>query len=171
MNIIIPNLSAILAVDKNGGIGINNKLPWHYPEDLQWFRQQTNNKTIIMGSNTFTSILQYNKGKPLANRHHIVLTTKQDFKFNNVEICRNTQNLIERISRNDQEYLLIGGASLYNLFLPVVNKLYLTTINNTYDCDSFVDLKKYFNQPHQLLLSQNSQNSQNNLIFEIFKKV
>lgn len=139
----IKNLSAILAVDSDNGIGLNNKLPWHYPEDLKWFKNNTLAKTIIMGRNTFDSILGYSNNKLLAHRKHIVLTT-QSLDFPGVSVYHKFFDIIEEVKKNpNTEYVIIGGSKLYSLALPLINTLYLTRINKRHNCDSFVDLGQY----------------------------
>ena len=78
--------SIIVAIGKNNEIGKNNKLLWHIPEDLKKFKKITSGKTVIMGRNTYESI-----GKPLPNRHNIVLSKNSKLFSNNfnekLEIC------------------------------------------------------------------------------------
>lgn len=139
----IKNLSAILAVDSDNGIGLNNKLPWHYPEDLKWFKNNTLAKTIIMGKNTFDSILGYSNSKLLPHRKHIVLTSKS-LDFPQVTVYHKFFDIIEEVKKNPHtEYVIIGGSQLYSLTLPLINTLYLTRINKSHNCDAFVDLEQY----------------------------
>ena len=63
------NLSIIVATARNNVIGKNNQLPWHLPQDLQYFKSKTTGKPVIMGRKTFESI-----GRPLPNRINIVIT-------------------------------------------------------------------------------------------------
>ena len=72
-------ISLIAAVSKNGVIGVDNKLPWHLPEDLKRFRELTRGKTVLMGRKTFESILGYSGGKPLPNRVNVVVTRDQNY--------------------------------------------------------------------------------------------
>lgn len=140
---LIHNLSAIVAMDNQKGIGLNNKLPWHYKKDLLWFKQKTINKKIIMGRNTFQSILQQNNNQLLPHRHHIVLS-KQNIQYPNVIFFDKLFDILNEVQENPlQEYILIGGAQLYNTALPLVNNLYLTKIKKQYHCDTFIDIDKY----------------------------
>ncbi len=81
-------ISIIVAIDKNNLIGNNNSLPWNYPEDLKYFREITLNKTVLMGKNTFISILNRNN-KPLPKRKNIVVSHDKNLKFDfeNVGSC------------------------------------------------------------------------------------
>ena len=70
-------IKMIAAHDTNKGIGIDNKLPWHLPEDLAHFKRETEGKYVLMGRKTFESI-----GRPLPNRHSVVLTRDTDWPYN-----------------------------------------------------------------------------------------
>jgi dihydrofolate reductase len=73
-------LTLVVAIDANNGIGINNQLPWHLPEDLAHFKRTTSGHPIIMGRKTFDSI-----GRPLPNRRNIVITRNPDWQHAGVE--------------------------------------------------------------------------------------
>ena len=97
----MKNLSLIVAIGKNREIGKNNKLLWHIKEDLQFFKEKTIGKTIIMGEKTFYSLPGI-----LSNRKHIVLTKTNDIFPNEVEVFRNLDDLLEYIDEyelNKQE--------------------------------------------------------------------
>ncbi|MCK9467097.1 MAG: dihydrofolate reductase [Candidatus Absconditabacterales bacterium] len=117
-------------MSKNRTIGKDNKLPWHYPEDLQYFKKTTSGFPIIMGLNTHYSI-----GRPLPNRRNIVLST-QNIQIEGVEIFRSIPELLETI-KNEREVFIIGGASIYKQFLPLADKIYLTEIKKEYNGDTF----------------------------------
>ena len=72
MSLSKPVISLIVACSQNGVIGTYNQLPWHLPRDLEWFKQHTRNKVVIMGRKTFTSI-----GKPLPKRTNVVLSRQK----------------------------------------------------------------------------------------------
>jgi dihydrofolate reductase len=127
------NLSIIVAMTNNNIIGLNNKMPWHIPADLKYFKQITENNTVIMGSKTFLSI-----GKPLPNRLNIVLT-KDPHKFpetNNTIFTNQIDNLISTLPQ-DKKTFIIGGSEIFKIFLPIVNNLYITKINYTCHGDRF----------------------------------
>ena len=108
----MKNLSLIVAVGKNMEIGKDNKLLWHIPEDLKFFKEKTSGKTIIMGSNTF-----YSLPKLLPNRHHIVLTL-DDYKFpDEVEVYYDFNTLLKALETRNEEMFIIGGAAIYSLFI------------------------------------------------------
>lgn len=118
------NLAMIVAVDRNGCIGKADSLPWHIPEELQYFRNMTTNKAVIMGSRTYLSI-----GKPLPNRENIILTTNPNqFRNDGEKVILNTIDSV-LLHETDKEKVVIGGASLYEQFLPYITHLYLTEVD------------------------------------------
>lgn len=126
-------ISLIAAIGKNFELGKNNDLIWKLKEDLQFFKNTTMNKTVIMGFNTYKSI-----GKCLPNRRNVVLSkNKEDVKDINVIVYDNIDELINKELNNNQENFIIGGASLYNYFYNLADRMYLTLIEDT---DSAADV-------------------------------
>ena len=125
-------LSIIVAKAQNNIIGKDNKLLWHIPEDLKRFKDITTGHTIIMGRKTFESL-----GRVLPNRKHIVFTQNSDFKVNdeNVKIVHSMLEIVEYIE-NKEENFVIGGAMIYNLLMPYVNKMYITEIHKDFEGDT-----------------------------------
>ena len=126
-------LSIIVAIDKNNGIGKNNDLLCHLPEDLKRFKRLTTGHNIIMGRKTFESL-----GRVLSNRKHIILTKDVDFKIDdkNVEIV-NDILLLQKYIESEEENFVIGGGSIYKLLMPYTNKMYITHIFYDFDADVF----------------------------------
>lgn len=126
-------LSIIVAKAKNNIIGKDNKLLWHLPEDLKRFKELTTGHTIIMGRKTFESL-----GRVLPNRKHIILSQNPDFKVDNenVEIVNSIEDLKEYIDSKEENFV-IGGAMIYRLLMPYVDKMYITQIEKDFDGDSF----------------------------------
>ncbi len=124
-------ISIISAIGKNREIGKDNNLIWHIKEDLQNFKNLTMNKYIVMGSNTYKSL-----PKRLEGRKYIVLSKSID-NIENGLIFREFKELLEFVTKQDEEVMIIGGSSIYNLFIPYADKLYLTEIDDTSDADSF----------------------------------
>lgn len=128
-------MQAIVAVDKNWGIGKNNKLLVSIPNDMKMFRSETTGKTIIMGRKTLDS---FPGGNALPNRRNIVLTNDLGFSRDNVEVVHSVDealDLVKDIDSND--VYCIGGGSVYNQFLPYINRIHVTKINYSYDADTF----------------------------------
>jgi dihydrofolate reductase len=127
------DLSLIVAHDLNRGIGLQGKLPWYIPKDLQWFKKNTLNKPIIMGRNTWDSL----PIQPLPNRPNIVITSKP-LKAKDITSFSNLYTTMEYVSSlNCKEAVVIGGASLYNQLVDSCNKLYITKVNLRAKCDTF----------------------------------
>lgn len=126
-------LSTIVAIANNNVIGKDNKLIWHLPEDLKRFKQITTGKNIIMGRKTFESL-----GRVLPNRKHIILCNDMEMNIDNenVEILDDISKLDKYIN-SEEENFVIGGATIYKLLMPYVNKLYITKINKDFEGDVY----------------------------------
>ena len=129
-------ISLIAAIARNGVIGKDRALPWHYPEDLKFFRQTTQDKVVIMGRKTFLSL----NNKPLPKRLNIVLTRDLTYDAPGCTVAHSVEDAI-KIARaakgEDQELMIIGGADIYALFLPYADRLYLTILNEDFEGDVF----------------------------------
>jgi len=145
-------LTIVVATDANRGIGIDNKLPWRLPEDMAHFKRTTMGHPVIMGRKTFDSI-----GKPLPNRRNIVITRNPGWKHEGVEAVTSISTAIELVG--DTPACIIGGAQIYAETLPFANRLIITEIGKTFDCDAFfptidpkqwkeVAREKYHSQPN-----------------------
>ena len=122
----------IAAVDRNLAIGKDGKIPWHIKEDLQYFKKNTLNTSMIMGRSTFESI-----GKPLPDRKNIVMTKSPSNREGVIEVTSAT-GAIEEANKTSNKISVIGGESIYKAILPLANKLLLTEINITVeDADTF----------------------------------
>ncbi len=115
--------SIIAAIGKNRELGKDNNLIWHLPNDLKFFREVTTGKTIIMGRKTF-----YSLPKMLPNRKHVVISSSNNFN-SEVKVYNNLEELLEDYKNSDDELFVIGGASIYKLFIDIAEKLYLTEID------------------------------------------
>lgn len=116
--------SIIVAAASNGVIGYHNRLPWHLPADLAYFKKITYGRAIIMGRTTFESI-----GKPLLGRVNIILTHKIDYKLpNNCKLAHNLEEALAGAAQS-QEIFFIGGSNVYTQALPIVDKIYLTRVH------------------------------------------
>jgi dihydrofolate reductase len=120
---------AIVAMSLNRAIGKDNKLPWHLPEDLKWFKKLTTGNVIVMGRKTWESI-----GKPLPNRESIVVTRSEIPGIRTVT----TLNAIDPTA-DPREHFIIGGAQLFREAFPHCSDLYLTLVKRHVDGDVFLD--------------------------------
>ncbi len=121
-------ITIIAAIGKNRELGKKGDLIWHIPEDLKYFKEKTMGKTIIMGKNTFNSL-----PKLLPGRKHVILSEDDDF---NKDICDsivfyNKDDLMEYINTElkDEDAFIVGGASMYTMFVDICDKMYLTRID------------------------------------------
>ena len=119
--------SIIAAIGNNNELGYKNDLIWHLKRDLKFFRSITNGKSIIMGRRTFESL-----PKMLPNRHHIVLSSSNDFP-DEVSVYHRLEDLLEEYKNNPEELFVIGGASIYQEFLKLSDKMYLTEVDASFD--------------------------------------
>ena len=126
-------LSLIVATDENNLIGNNNQLPWHLPADLAHFKTLTEGNIVVMGRKTYESLPE--KFRPLPNRKNIILSRQKDFKIPNCEVFDNLKTIIKKF--HNQSVLIIGGMSIYEQALPLVDKIYLTTIHHQFSGDAF----------------------------------
>ena len=135
----------IVAMCKNRGIGNLNKLPWpKFKTDMEFFsRITTGNKknAVVMGKNTFKSIISKNNN-PLIHRDNLVLsTTKKRTHHRKVYFFSEISSLIKYcLTKNYEEVWIIGGEKIYEQFLnlEIVDEIYLTYIENEYECDTFL---------------------------------
>ncbi|MFW5794292.1 MAG: dihydrofolate reductase [Bacillota bacterium] len=129
-------ISLILAMDPNGLIGKKNDLPWHYSEDLKYFKKITLNKTVLMGRKTFESILK-RLNKPLPKRKNIVVS-RSDLSYKGITVIK---DLDKFLSKNHQEEIfVIGGKTIYEQSIKYADKLYITYIKKTYEGDTYLKL-------------------------------
>lgn len=132
-----PPLSLIVAMGANRVIGVENDLPWHIPADLQRFKTLTMGKPCIMGRKTFQSIEARLK-RPLPGRQNIVVSAN-GFSYPGVDVYSDLESAIEetRYEFPDKEIMIIGGSSIFELALPIADRLYLTLIHRDYRGDAY----------------------------------
>lgn len=138
---IYLNLELIAAMDLNRGLGYQNKLPWRIDEDLIFFKKKTINKTVVMGRKTAESIKNYCGEALLPQRKNIVLSSKAWPYHNNFTIItyHNYLSVLELAHNNPQEsIIIIGGSTVYSLFIEHCRCLWITQINKTYTVDRFM---------------------------------
>lgn len=120
-------ISMIAAVGKNRELGKNNDLIWHFKEDMKFFRETTTGNTVIMGRKTFESLPH-----ALPNRQNIVISRNTEYSADGAEVAGSIDEAI-KMAKNDNVFI-IGGGKIYNEFLKIADKLYLTEIDD--ECDS-----------------------------------
>ncbi|MBD3918973.1 dihydrofolate reductase [Paenibacillus sp. PR3] len=122
----MSQISMIWAMDTNRGIGIQNRIPWRLPADMAFFKSYTTGKTVVMGRKTFESF-----PKALPNRRNVVLSRNADLALEGAEVVTSVEEVLERYG-SEEELVVIGGAEIYNLFMPIANKLFVTEIDESF---------------------------------------
>lgn len=124
-------IKLIWANDKDGLVGKDNLLPWHYKEDLIFFKNMTKGKEVLIGDNTYNSLLGYYKDKPLPFGK-INYATRNRMFVPNVNIVNNLIPFIENWDK-ENELMVIGGKTIYELTMPYADYLYVTVINESHE--------------------------------------
>lgn len=126
-------MDMVVAVNKNGIIGRNNKLLWDIPEDMKHFRQLTMHNIVVMGRKTFESL----PFGPLKSRINIVITStpmkyKKDNKHNDVIFCDldESEQILKKLQINtNKKIYIIGGAEIYKIFFSKCKNIYVTHVD------------------------------------------
>lgn len=131
----------ILATNNKGGLGINNTIPWHSVADFKHFKEETTGKIVVMGFNTWKSLPH----KPLPGRLNIVLlsrdyTEREPVDYDPRVLFMLEENLVHIIHSNP-DCVIIGGARIYDMALPHIDTIVLSTIDNDSECDTFFNLE------------------------------
>jgi dihydrofolate reductase len=123
-------LTLVVAMDAQRGIGVDNQLPWHLPEDLAHFKRVTLGRPIIMGRKTFDSI-----GRPLPKRRNIVVTRNRGWAHEGVEAAGSLQEAMALAG--DEQASIIGGAQIFIESMRIADRMIVTHIDGVYRCDTF----------------------------------
>jgi dihydrofolate reductase len=123
-------LNIIVAMARNGVIGIDNKMPWHIPGELKYFKNLTMGHHIIMGRKTYDSI-----GRPLPGRTTIIVTHDPEYVQDGCLVAHSMEEAVDLAVRDDQVFF-VGGSSLYKQALPLVERMYITEIQADYEGDA-----------------------------------
>ncbi|MEI7955856.1 MAG: dihydrofolate reductase [Verrucomicrobiota bacterium] len=133
------HLTAIVAMTPQRVIGRDRKLPWHLPEDLAFFKHSTSGHPIVMGRKTYQSL-----GRPLPKRRNIVLTRDPYWSAAGVEVLHAAADLAE-LPGLDGQVFIIGGAEIYQAFLPLLDDLLISHLVENYTGDTwFPDFEAAF---------------------------
>jgi len=123
-------LTLIAAMGKNRAIGLDGRMPWHLPAELQHFKKVTMGKAIVMGRKTWQAI-----GRPLPGRQNIVVSRNPDFHAEGVDLATSLDDATG-MSQSD-EVMIIGGGQLYALALPHAKRMVLTLIDIEPEADTW----------------------------------
>jgi dihydrofolate reductase len=127
-------IAQVVAMSRNRVIGRDNALPWHAPEDLKRFKRLTTGRPVIMGRKTFASI-----GRPLPKRLNIVVTRDRDFQAEGVVRAFTIEEALRLAEESmlGDEAMVIGGAQIFELVMPMTQTIHLTEIELDVDGDTF----------------------------------
>ena len=126
-------MNAIVAVSADWGIGRNQSLLFHIPEDMKHFRALTTGGTIIMGRKTLDSLPD---GKPLPERRNIVLTREEHFSRAGVEVAHSVAAVFRLVENTDRVWVC-GGGEIYDALLPYCEFCYVTRVYDSPACDTY----------------------------------
>lgn len=126
-----PSLALIVAMDKNRLIGRDGDLPWRLPNDLAHFKRTTMGKPILMGRKTWDSL-----GRPLPGRQNIVLTRDELFSAEGADVAHDLDAALT-LAAEQEQVMMIGGAQLYELALPLAKVLYVTHVDAALEGDTW----------------------------------
>lgn len=125
-------ISIIVAVSEDWGIGKDNELLWHIPEDLKRFKKLTSGNTVIMGKKTWESLPR----RPLPGRKNIILT---DNPQESIEYSVTAYSIEDALSKcaKDEEIFIIGGGSIYRQFMSIADRLFITHVHKKAPADIY----------------------------------
>lgn len=126
------DISIIVAIASNYAIGKDNDLLWHISNDLKRFKQITKDHYIIMGKKTYFSL----PVRPLPHRTSMIITDVADEEIDGCLMAYSIEEAVNKMD-NSSENFVIGGGSIYNQFMPLANKLYITRVHKDFEADTF----------------------------------
>lgn len=133
-------ISLIVATAHNNVVGLNNRMPWHLPADLQYFKATTMGKPLILGRKTWDSI----GGKPLPGRPHFVVSRQAGLQLTGATVVPSLADALTAASQwlaehapTEKEIMVIGGGEIYRQALPSAHRVYRTLIDLTVQGDTF----------------------------------
>ena len=156
-------ISLIWAMDKNWLVGKDNKLPWHFKEDLIYYKSKTAGQTVLMGDKSYYSLKGYYKDKPLPYGK-IYVASLDNLVLDDAVVVNDVINFLKDFPK-EEELWVVGGATIYKFALPYADYLYITHVDGEYEGDAWFpkfDLEGEFN----LISSRIS----NNLNFSVYER-
>lgn len=125
-------IALIVAMDRHGGIGYRNAMPWKIPGELKRFKEITLNHTVVMGRKTYESI-----GHPLVDRTNVVVTRDHHWSAEGVVVIHDLTSFLSKCASQGETVYIIGGASLYEAAMPYVSTLIISVVDGDYACDTY----------------------------------
>ena len=131
-------VALIVAMDQQRGIGRNNDLMWHLPDDMQFFKQTTQGHIVIMGRKNYDSIPE--RFRPLPGRENVVLTRNAAFHADGCKVFNDLKACLEfYANETERTVFIIGGGEIYRLAMNanIIDVMYITRVDKNYDADTF----------------------------------
>lgn len=129
-----PYFTFVWAEDEKGLIGREGTLPWHLPNEMKYFVKVTTGDVVVMGRKTYESI----PNRPLKNRVNIVLTRDETYEAPGAIVCHTKEEIMEVVKDIEKPIHIIGGTSLFDMFMDEVNVLYRTVVYETFEGDTYM---------------------------------
>lgn len=132
------NTALIVAIDANRGIGKDNDLMWHLPNDMKFFKETTQNQIVVMGRKNYDSIPE--RYRPLPNRLNVVLTRNPDFQALGCKVFTSLTDCLEFFKdEKEKTVFIIGGGEIYKMAIDSdrIDEMYITYIDKSYGADTF----------------------------------
>ncbi len=140
-----PTYTGIVAMAADRAIGLRNAIPWKLPEDMKLFRRLTMGHPILMGRRTWESL-----GRALPGRQNIVLSQTPGYPAEGADVIPCPEALVD-LPLQHEEVMVIGGARIYALMLPLMAKLYVSEVKGTYEADTwFPSFEGFFSRRTEL---------------------
>lgn len=161
------DITIIVAIAENGVIGKDGSIPWHYPEDLAYFKETTTGHPVIMGRRTFEGIFD-RLDQPLPDRVNIVLSeSRTDFPDDvlHATTIDEALNIAEKHTEEEAKVFVIGGQSVYDQFMPLADQMVITRIPERYDGDA------HFPTMDREVWKKTNKKELDTLIVDIFERV
>ena len=128
------NITLVVAASENNAIGLNNQLLWHLPKDMRFFKNTTWGMPILMGRKTFESM----GSKPLNGRLNIIITRNKNWVNEDVTVVHTMEEATALATKfSYKELLVIGGGEIYEMALPLAQKIWLTRVHTTIEGDVY----------------------------------
>ncbi|MBU3823618.1 MAG: type 3 dihydrofolate reductase [Candidatus Oceanisphaera merdipullorum] len=157
-------VAMIVAMTRSGVIGKDNGMPWHLPADLAYFKQTTLGKPIVMGRNTFNSI-----GRALPGRRNIIVSQSLRDAPMGTELVASPQAALALLA-DEAEVMVMGGGQLYQAFLPLSQRLYLTQIEADIEGDTYFPFQADHWQLESEQLRASDERNAYDCRFQVYKK-
>ncbi|NGZ74511.1 dihydrofolate reductase [Saccharibacillus alkalitolerans] len=161
----MPTITLIWAQDQNGLIGRDNALPWRIPADMAYFKRETLGKPVVMGRKTWESF----GSKPLKDRQNLVLTRDASFAAEGAQTVHSVDEALK--AAEGEEVMIIGGTQIYELFLPLADRLRVTRVHDAFEGDAHFPALDW--SPWKLVGSEEGIRDEKNVyryVFEIYER-